>query len=168
MPRAHLRANPLRSPPDERIIRVRMQIGRATPKLRHVVERLIAHESRGKESYETSTLAAIQVGEKLRAHLATLMGVTGSRALVARALALATAEAPCLRSVSVGTDGDLEGLEPLEARVAPQDIATGLVLLLAQLLGLLVAFIGEDLALRLVHDIWPTLSIDDLSVSKRK
>jgi hypothetical protein len=136
--------------------------------LRHIAARLIALEANGRASSERNTAAAVAVGEKLRSHLATLMGVAGSRALVARALALASAEAPWLRSASVGSDGTMEGLETLQARIAPQDIAKGRVLLVAHLLGLLVAFIGEDLTLRLVRDVWPTLSIDDLDVSKRK
>jgi predicted transglutaminase-like cysteine proteinase len=37
-------------------------------------------------------------------------------------------------------------------------------LLLAQLLGLLVAFIGEDLTLRLVREVWPKLSLNDLDL----
>jgi len=42
----------------------------------------------------------------------------------------------------------------------------GRVVLLAQLLGLLVAFIGEDLTLRLVREVWPKLSINDVNFGK--
>jgi hypothetical protein len=34
--------------------------------------------------------------------------------------------------------------------------------LLAQLLGLLVAFIGKNLTLRLVGEVWPKAALDDL------
>jgi hypothetical protein len=37
---------------------------------------------------------------------------------------------------------------------------------MAQLLGLLIAFIGESLMLRLVREIWPRLPIADLNASK--
>jgi len=40
------------------------------------------------------------------------------------------------------------------------------VLLVAQLLGLLVAFIGENLTLRLMRDVWPKLSLEDLKFTQ--
>jgi hypothetical protein len=46
------------------------------------------------------------------------------------------------------------------------DIFEGRVVLLAQLLGLLVAFIGEDLTLRLVREVWPKLSLNNLDFGK--
>jgi hypothetical protein len=36
------------------------------------------------------------------------------------------------------------------------------VVLLAQLLGLLNAFIGEVLTLRLLRDVWPKIPLDNL------
>ena len=36
------------------------------------------------------------------------------------------------------------------------------IVLLAQLLGLLVAFIGETLTLHLVRDIWPKTTLNDM------
>jgi len=36
------------------------------------------------------------------------------------------------------------------------------VTLLAQLLGLLVTFIGEALTVRLVREVWPKVPLDDL------
>jgi hypothetical protein len=38
--------------------------------------------------------------------------------------------------------------------------------MVAQLLGLLVAFIGDNLTLRLVRDVWPTLSLEDLNFAQ--
>jgi hypothetical protein len=40
------------------------------------------------------------------------------------------------------------------------------VVLVAQLLGLLVTFIGEDLTLGLVREIWPKLSLDKSGFGK--
>ena len=140
----------------------------ATPKMRDCAERLIAHETRKNKSSATKNRAAFHVGEKLRPHLATLMGNTGFRALLSRALALANAEVPWLRAVHVKADGSLEGMDELEleAQVDPKEIAVGRVVLLAQLLGLLVAFIGENLTLQLVREVWPKLSLNDLDVCK--
>src|ERR1019366_9458164 len=114
-------------------------------------------------SSETKTPAAFLVGERLRPHLARLMGKVGFRELLSRALALANAEVPWLRAVHVKADGSLEGLDELGAQVDPDEIFEGRVVLLAQLLGLLVAFIGEKLTLRLVREGWPKLSLNNLN-----
>jgi len=134
--------------------------------MRDFAERLIGHETRKNKSSETKTPAACRVAEKLRPHLATLMGNLGFRALLSRALALANAEVPWLRAVHVNADGSLEGLDELGAQVDPDEIFEGCVALLAQLLGLLVAFIGEDLTLRLVREVWPKLSLNNLDAGK--
>ena len=39
-------------------------------------------------------------------------------------------------------------------------IEAGLSAILAHVIGLLITFIGEDLALRLVHESWPELASD--------
>jgi nicotinic acid phosphoribosyltransferase len=129
--------------------------------MRDFSERLIAHATRGNKSSKTETPAIFLVVEKLRPNLATLLGKLGFRALLSRALALTTSEIAWLRAVHVKADGSLEGLHELEAQLDPEEIAEGTVVLLAQLLGLLVLFIGESLTLRLVRDVWPKLSLDD-------
>jgi hypothetical protein len=134
--------------------------------MRDFAKRLIAYETRENKSFETKTPAACLVGEKLRPHLATLMGNVGFRALLSRALALANAEVPWLRAVHVNADGSFEGLDELGAQVEPDKIFEGCVVLLAQLLGLLVAFIGEDLTLRLVREVWPPLSLNNFDFGK--
>ena len=104
--------------------------------------------------------------EKLRPHLAALMGNIGFRALLARALALANADVPWLRAVHVKTDGSYEGFEELEAHVDPDEFSEGCVVLLSHLLGLLVAFIGEELTLRLVRQAWPKLSSNNFDLDE--
>ncbi len=141
-------------------------MSRATPQMRDLSQCLIAYETRENKSSETKTPAACLVGEKLRPHLATLMGNVGFRALLSRALALANTNVPWLRAVHVKADGSLEGLDKLDAQVDPEEIFEGRVVLLAQLLGLLVAFIGENLTLRMVRDVWPKLSLNDLDSGK--
>jgi hypothetical protein len=142
-------------------------MSRATPKMRAFAERLIAHETRANNSSDTETPATFLVVEKLRPNLATLMGNFGFRALLSRALVLTNAEVAWLRAVHVKADGSFEGLDELEAQVDPEEIAEGRVVLLAQLLGLLVAFIGEALTLRLARDVWPKLSLDDLELGTK-
>ena len=132
--------------------------------MRDFAERLIAYETTKNKSSETKTRAAFLVGEKLRPQLAALMGNVGFCALISRALALTSAEISWLRAVHVKADGSFEALDELGAQVDPNKIFEGRVVLLAQLLGLLVAFIGENLTLRLVREVWPKLSLNDVDL----
>jgi hypothetical protein len=133
-------------------------MNRATPQMRSIAKRLMAYEASRREA---SKVAAFHAVDKLRPHLAALMGNGGFRALLSRALVLATAEVSWLRAVHVEADGALQGLEALHARLEPAEVFEGKVVLLAQLLGLLVAFIGTSLTSRLVSRIWPQISLND-------
>jgi hypothetical protein len=128
--------------------------------MRSIAQRLIKYETLGNNFSETTDTATFQVTDRLRPHLATLMGNGGFRALLARALRLASAEVSWLRGVQVSADGTLEGLAIPHARLSPADFREGRIVLLAQLLGLLVAFIGPGLTSRLVGEIWPQLAAD--------
>jgi hypothetical protein len=134
----------------------------ATPQMRDFAKRLIAYETTGNKSSGAKTPARFPVCEKLRPHLATLMGNTGFRALLSRALARARSEVPSLHAVQVNADGSLAELDKLEVQADPAELVRGSVVLVAQLLGLLVTFIGVNLTLRLVREVWPKLSLDDL------
>ena len=139
-------------------------MSRATPQMREFAGRLIADETR-EDLSGIKTPAAFPVGEKLRTPLATLMGKLGFRALLLRALALASAEVPWLRAVQVQADGSLEIAEAQKVPAVPEEVVEGRVVLLAQLLGLLVTFIGETLTLRLVRETWPKLPLDELDLN---
>jgi hypothetical protein len=91
------------------------------------------------------------------------MGNGGHRALVMRALALAGAEVPWLRGIRVAADGTLEGTGPDDESIDPDEVIEGGVALVAQMIGLLVAFIGERLTLQLVREVWPKLPARDLN-----
>jgi hypothetical protein len=140
-------------------------MSRATPKLRAFAKRLIAHETRGNKSFDKKS-AAFLFNDRLRPQLTELMGTGGFRALLSRALALANVDVAWLRAVHVKADGSLEGLDELAAQVEADEVVEGGVALLAQLLGLLVAFVGEDLTLRLVREAWPKLPLNSLAVGK--
>jgi hypothetical protein len=95
-----------------------------------------------------------------------LMGKTGFRAVLSRALAVASAEVPWLVVVQVDAEGALEGWDKPEAQVEANELTEIGALLVAQLLGLLGAFIGESLTLCLVREIWPKLSVEDLQFTQ--
>lgn len=129
--------------------------------MRSIARQLIACETPGNTSAELDSPAAFRATDKLRPHFSMLMGRGGFQALLARALVLATAEVPWLATVRVVADGELEGLTVATTTFDPADVAEGEAVLLAQLLGLLVAFIGPALTLRLINQLWPQLSFND-------
>jgi hypothetical protein len=132
------------------------------PQMRRFAAGLIAYEASKSKSSPAALPVAFHVCEKLRPHLVTLMGNEGFRAVLARALTLANAEVPWLRGVQVKMDGSLEGLDQLKPKLDVDQLAEGRVILLSQLLGLLMAFVGEKLTLHLVEDVWPEAPLDDL------
>jgi len=141
-------------------------MSRVTPQIRELAERLIAFEAKDNEAARRMHPAVFHVCERLRPHLATLMGQGGFRAVLARALAVASAEVPWFAALQVKDDGSLEGWEKPEAPVKPKDLAESGAVLVAHLLGLLVAFIGDNLTLHLVRDVWPKLSLENLNSTK--
>lgn len=134
----------------------------ATAELKEFARRLLACEVASRKPGGAKDSAAFQVVEKLRGPLAKLLGTGGFRALFSRALALANGEVAWLRALHIKADGSLEGLEELEAKLDRDAIARGEVALVAQLLGLLVTFIGLPLTLGLIRGAWPKAAFDDL------
>lgn len=127
--------------------------------MRSFAKRLMDSEALSNTSSAAQTAAAFPVTDKLRPHLATLMGDGSVRALLSRALVLATTEVSWLSAVQVNADGGLEGFEALGSQLDPSEFVEGRVVLLAQLFGLLVAFIGSSLTSRLSGEIWPLIPL---------
>jgi hypothetical protein len=142
-----------------------VRVNRASSQMRSIARQLIVSETPGNTSAELDSPTAFRATDKLRPHFSMLMGRGGFQALLARALVLATAEVPWLATVRVVADGELEGLMVAKATCATADFSEGEVVLLAQLLGLLVAFIGPALTLRLITQLWPQLSFSDADFS---
>ncbi len=132
----------------------------ATPAIQDLARRLIALEMARVPS-DNLVGEAVRACEKLRVPLARLAGVAGFRSLMARALTLATAQVPCLDSVQVRSDGTLEGFDAAGRQRGTAPCGEAGVVVVAQLLGLLVAFIGEPLTLRLVRDAWPDAPVGE-------
>lgn len=142
-------------------------MSRASPEIQDLARRLLAFEAARGNSSEARADAAAQVIEELRLHLIKLAGVAGFRSLLSRALTLAKAEAPSLKIVQIRADGSLEGFDGVEGS---RELEAGAVagqagiILVANLLELLVTFIGKPLTLRLVHDTWPDASMDKVNL----
>ncbi len=93
----------------------------------------------------------------------------GTRALLARSLHVARAEFPFLQAIRAGSDSDAF-LLTLNARmddVDPREAGDGLKAILGIPLDLLVGFIGEDLTLSLVRQVWPDLPGSELPLTSR-
>lgn len=129
----------------------------ASPRTQDLARRLVALEAASVDAQAVGGSGAVRVCEKIRVRLSVLVGVTGYSSLMSRAVAMAKAEVPSLDGVRVRPDGTLEGFDGVGRN---EDGEAGQVVV-AQLLALLVTFIGEPLALDFVRDGWP-----DAAVSK--
>ena len=134
-----------------------------------MAQRLLAYEAAAGKNSEPTESAAFRVCAKLRQPLITLAGVAGFRSLLSRALTLARAEAPSLSAVQIAADGSLKGLGELEPQIDKDQAGEGGAILIAQLIGLLLTFIGAGLTLRLVQDVWPEAAFNGrVSEKERK
>jgi hypothetical protein len=139
------------------------------PKARHLAQRLLTYEAVAGKNSESESSAAFRVCVKLREPLTTLAGVAGFRSLLSRSLTLARAEVPSLSVVRVAEDGSLKGLDEVASQSEKRHAKDGGAVLIAQLIGLLLSFIGEGLTLRLVQDVWPEAAFDGrVSEKERK
>jgi hypothetical protein len=114
---------------------------------------LVAGEADASTTSLHTEPATVRVYERLRRQLGAPVGTDGFQALASRALALAKAESPRLSAVQVTANGGLRGLGEVEFQTkADEDGAAG-VILIAQLLGLFLTFLGEATTLRLIEDL---------------
>ena len=134
----------------------------ATPKLKEFARRLLRFEAVSSKSAGADDFAAFRTCEKLGGPLGKLMGPGGYRALLSRALSLAGADAPWLGKLFLKEDSSLEGFAAVRKELGSKAITEGEVALVAQLLGLLVTFIGPALTLGLVQEGWPKADFNDL------
>jgi hypothetical protein len=134
--------------------------------MRSLAKQLIAFDASKIEPSASEDPGTFQIINQLRPHLATLMGDGGFRALLSRALVLAKAEAPSLTGISVREDGTLGTLEAAHSESDATEFLEGRVALVAQLLGLLEAFIGPMLASNIVGEVWPKFPLGNLDFGK--
>lgn len=129
----------------------------AAAKINKIAKHLLAFETAMGNPTGAAGSAARRACKKLRGPLSQLMGSTGFRSLMARALALANAEVVWLQGLQIKEDGSLDGLDQLEAKLDARTVAEGEAVLVSQMLVLLVTFIGSALTQQLLQDIWPEM-----------
>ena len=116
---------------------------------REKARQLLVYES--EECYTPVTGdTAVQVCDRLRLTLSTLMGHAAFRSHLERALTLAKREDGSFEDVKIRDNGSLEGLDGVAD-------GTGLAVV-ASLVALLITFLGQELTVRLLHDVWPALA----------
>jgi hypothetical protein len=125
-----------------------MSVTRPRPLAIALAKEVVAAETRGSESRGVEVI----ILTKLHATLGKLIGTHGFDVVLARALTLAQREEPSLRNAVVEPGGTLKGMAS-----APADCECGLIAVLSQLVELLMRFVGEDLAGRVVRDTWPNV-----------
>ena len=133
----------------------------ATPRLKKFAGQILAFEAASHNPADASDSGVFRAFGKLRGPLGKLIGIVGFRSLLSRALALGGEEVPWLHALQIKADGSMERLE---AKLDLREAAEGEVVLMAHLVGLLVTFIGSQLTLQLLRDIWP--KIDDRNLEK--
>jgi hypothetical protein len=135
---------------------------------RELARQLLAYEAAAEETSVTKGSTALRAHEKLRRVLCALAGIAGYRSLASRALTLAEMKAPNLRVMQVTADGSLQVHSEAESESDKGLAGEDQIILLAELLGLLHGFIGEELTLRLLREGWPNEVFENYGSGGRK
>ena len=125
-------------------------------KTRDLARSLVASEADAATTALHTGPATVRVYERLRRQLGAPVGVDGFQALASRALALARSESPRLSAVQITANGALRGLGEVESQADADEAGEAGeagVILIAQLLGLFLTFLGEATTLRLIEDL---------------
>jgi hypothetical protein len=125
-----------------------------TPKkTRDLARSLVARETDSSTTSLQTEPASVRVYEKLRRQLGAPVGTDGFQVIASRALALAKSESPRLDAVQITANGGLSGLGQVESQTHPDEDGEVGIILIAQLLGLFLTFLGEATTLRLIEDL---------------
>ena len=133
------------------------------PKTRDLARSLLDWEANESTTSVQTEPATVRVYERLRRLLCAPVGAESFHALATRALNLAKSESPRLSAVQVTADGRLRGFGKVEFQTNTDQHGDGGVILIAQLLGLFLAFLGEATTLRLIQDL--RLQVEDSTES---
>ena len=122
-------------------------------KTRELARNLVAKEADPTTASLHAEPATVRVYERLRRQLGAPVGVDGFHALASRALALAKSESPRLGAVQVTANGRLRGLDEVDSKTDADEDGEAGIILIAQLLGLFLTFLGDATTLRLIEDL---------------
>jgi hypothetical protein len=131
-------------------------------KTRDLARSLVAGEADSNKTSLHTEPVTLRVYERLRQQFGASVGVDGFQALASRALALAKSESPRLGAVQVTANGGLRGLGEVKSQTDADEDGEAGIILIAQLLGLFLTFLGEATTLRLLEDL--RLQVDETTV----
>jgi hypothetical protein len=132
-------------------------------KTRELARSLVACEADATTTSLHTEPATVRVYERLRRQLGSPVGVDGFQALASRALALAKSQSPRLSAVQVTANGGLQGLGEVESQTNSEEDGEAGIILIAQLLGLFLTFLGEATTLRLIEDLRLQVEVSPVS-----
>ena len=134
----------------------------ASPAIQNLARQLLAGEAARSDAPHGDVDQAVRACEKLRVPLTKLAGAAGFSSLLSRALALASRQAPSLQRLRVEPGGLLAKVDENSPELdEEQSLHTGEVLV-AELLRLLIALIGQALTLTLVREAWPDVPVETM------
>jgi hypothetical protein len=125
----------------------------APKKTRDLARSLIVCEADETTAALHTEPATVRVYERLRRQLGSSVGADGFQALASRALALAKSESPRLSAVQLTANGGLRGLGEVRSQTDGDEAGEAGIILIAQLLGMFLTFLGEATTLRLMEDL---------------
>lgn len=140
------------------------------PALFDYARRLFSREAGDTRHAQDLSQVMERICGPLHTRLAPLLSSAGFDALLGRALKLAARDFSFLTSVSARSisSGSLIGLsEAAESRTSAET-TDALVAILANLIWLVILFIGENLGLRKVHEVWPDVPMTVLGSDSEK
>jgi len=120
---------------------------------RDLARSLVAREAGASATSLHTEPATVRVYDRLRQQFSAPVGADAFQLLASRALTLARSESRRLSAVQITANGGLSGLGEIESQTDTDEDGEVGVMLIAQLLGLFVTFLGEATTLRLIEEL---------------
>jgi hypothetical protein len=122
------------------------------PSVTRFVTAVVRFESaRAGAAHDSEVIQRIMT--RLHQELGKLIGSAGFDVMLARSLVLARRTHPLLTGIMVGPGSTLTGLD--QPARDPDALQESMAAVVSHFIEILVNLIGEDLAMRLVRDVWP-------------
>ncbi len=130
------------------------------PAVLDLARQLVRHETGDSPNPAAAAAAVDAACGRFKHELADVLGAGGVAALLGRALHLAKRERPLLAAASFNPESSscFTGLAAALATGSDEEAAAAATSVLAHLLGLLVALLGEEVGLQPVRKLWPHLA----------
>jgi len=131
----------------------------SSDQMTELARRVVFHETAGHETATDLAIGIERMFQRLRELVANLVGDAGFGAVLARASSLNKRACPWLETsaIVVGPIVVFSGLAAVVEREGAARVTGCTTHVLSDILGLLSRFVGEDLTLQLVNEVWKDL-----------